>query len=109
MVECDLSRVLCILRSVYPVVQTIDEFSQSILFRDGTKAVLIEPSDNDYFKTSARRIIVCTHKLLQQGVASSNQMTTLSELLALVLNSAKKGKSNVLSQGYVLSGYQHRE
>ncbi|KAJ8407974.1 hypothetical protein AAFF_G00262020 [Aldrovandia affinis] len=109
MAECDLSRALCILRSVYPVVQTIDEFSQSILFRDGTKAVLIEPSDNDFFKTSARRIIVCAHKLLPQGVASSNQMTTLLELLALVLNSAKKGKSNVLSQGYVLSEYQHRE
>ncbi|KAJ8408610.1 hypothetical protein AAFF_G00252450 [Aldrovandia affinis] len=108
MEKCDLSRVLCILRSVYPVVQMIDEFSQSILFKDGRKAVLIEPSDNDYLKTSARSIIVCTDKMLQQRVASIDQVTTLQELLAFILNSAKKkGRSNVLSQGYAPSGQQH--
>ncbi|KAI1905134.1 hypothetical protein AGOR_G00012990 [Albula goreensis] len=110
MVDRDLSRVLFILRSVYPVVQTIDEFSQSILFKDGRKAVLIEPSDSDYLKTSARRLIVCTDKVLQQQITSSTQITTLSELLAFVLNTAKKkGKCNVLSQGYVLRAHHHRE
>ncbi|KAJ8346585.1 hypothetical protein SKAU_G00279860 [Synaphobranchus kaupii] len=110
MVDCDLSRVLCILRSVYPVVLNIEEFSHSIVFRDGKKAVLIEPSDNDYIKTTARRIFICSDRLLHQREASSHQISTLSELLAFVLNSAKKkDKINVLSQGYVLWGHEYRE
>ncbi|XP_061118802.1 telomerase reverse transcriptase [Conger conger] len=110
MVDCDLSRVLCILRSVYPVVLTIEEFSQSIVFKDGKKAVLIQPSDSNYIKTSARKVFICTDKLLHQRVASTQQISTLSELLAFVLNSAKKkNKSNVLCHGYALWEHEYRE
>ncbi|XP_064164400.1 telomerase reverse transcriptase isoform X2 [Anguilla rostrata] len=106
MVDCDLSRVLCILRSVYPVVLNIEEFSQSIVYKDGKKASLIEPSDSNYIKTFARRVFICTDKLLHQHVASSQQISTLSELLAFVVNCAKKKKrSNVLCLGYTL---EHR-
>ncbi|XP_036384855.1 telomerase reverse transcriptase isoform X2 [Megalops cyprinoides] len=110
MLQNDLSRGLSILRSVYPVVLTIEEFSQKILYRDGRKAVFIEPSDSDFHKMSARRVIVCTDKMLQERVASRNQVAKFSEVLAYVLNSAKKkGKSNVLSYGYILRRPEHRQ
>ncbi|KAJ8286486.1 hypothetical protein GJAV_G00039760 [Gymnothorax javanicus] len=110
MVGCNLSRALSILRSVYPIVMNIEEFSQTILFRDGEKAVLIEQSDSDYIKTSAKRVFICTDKVMNQREANSQQVSTLSELLAFVLNSAKRrNRNNVLSQGYALWEHELRE
>ncbi|XP_047460477.1 telomerase reverse transcriptase isoform X2 [Mugil cephalus] len=96
----DMSGVLDILRLLYRHTQTLDEFADSIVFRNGQRAVLTEPSDTKLFKSFARSVYVCFDKELQQ-VPSFNQICTLSELLAFVLNSLKrKRKKNVLTHGY---------
>uniref|UniRef100_A0A674P7D3 Telomerase reverse transcriptase n=1 Tax=Takifugu rubripes TaxID=31033 RepID=A0A674P7D3_TAKRU len=96
----DLSPTLGILRSLYPHVQVLVDFADDIVFREGHKATLIEESDTSHFKSFVRGIFVCFHKELQQ-VPSCNQICTLPELLAFVLNSVKrKRKRNVLAHGY---------
>ncbi|KAK1880514.1 Telomerase reverse transcriptase [Dissostichus eleginoides] len=96
----DMSPTLDILRFVYPHTQTLEEFANSIVFREGKKAVLIEQSDTNRFKSFVRGVIVCFDKELQQ-VPSFNQICTLPELLAVVLNNLKrKKKKNILAHGY---------
>uniref|UniRef100_A0A672YP60 Telomerase reverse transcriptase n=1 Tax=Sphaeramia orbicularis TaxID=375764 RepID=A0A672YP60_9TELE len=96
----DLSRVLDILRVIYRHVQTLEEFADSIVFREGQRAVPVEQGDTNRFKTFVRGVFVCADKELQQ-VPSCNQICTLPELLAFVLNSLKrKRKRNVLVHGY---------
>ncbi|KAM7372941.1 hypothetical protein PAMP_007830 [Pampus punctatissimus] len=96
----DMSRVLDILRSLYRHIQTLEEFANSIVFREGQKAILIQQSDTNRFKSFVRGVFVCCDKELQQ-VPSCNQICTLPELLAFVLNSLKrKRKRNVLVHGY---------
>uniref|UniRef100_A0A665T7W5 Telomerase reverse transcriptase n=1 Tax=Echeneis naucrates TaxID=173247 RepID=A0A665T7W5_ECHNA len=98
----DLSRVLDILRSLYRHMQTLEEFAESVVFREGRRAVLVEPSDTNRFKTFVRTVFVCFDKELQQ-VPSCSQICTLPELLAFVLNTLKrKRKRNVLAHGYNL-------
>ncbi|KAM4631100.1 telomerase reverse transcriptase isoform 2-T2 [Polymixia lowei] len=100
MSSANMSRVLDILRSLYPHVQTLEEFTESIVFREGQKPVLIEQPDTNRFKSFVRGVFVCTDKILQQ-VPSCNQICTLPELLAYVLNNLKrKRKRNVLAHGY---------
>ncbi|KAM3858645.1 telomerase reverse transcriptase [Diretmus argenteus] len=96
----DMSRVLHILRSLYPHVQTLEEFADSVVFREGQRAVLTEQTDSSRFTSFVRGVFVCTDKKLQQ-VPSCNQICTLRELLAFVLNNLKrKKKRNVLGHGY---------
>ncbi|KAK2921289.1 telomerase reverse transcriptase [Channa argus] len=96
----DMSGVLDILKLLYRRIQTLEEFADSIAFREGQRAVLIEQSDTNRFKSFVRGVFVCFDKELQQ-VPSCNQICTLPELLAFVLNSLKrKRKRNVLAHGY---------
>uniref|UniRef100_H3C688 Telomerase reverse transcriptase n=1 Tax=Tetraodon nigroviridis TaxID=99883 RepID=H3C688_TETNG len=96
----DLSPTLGILRSLYKHVQILEDFADNIVFKEGRKVMLIEESDTSQFKTFVQRIYVCFDKELQQ-VPSCNQICTLPEVLAFVLNSAKrKKKRNVLAHGY---------
>ncbi|XP_018556913.1 telomerase reverse transcriptase isoform X1 [Lates calcarifer] len=96
----DMSGVLDILRSLYRHTQTLEEFADSIVFREGQRAVLVEQSDTNRFKSFVRAVFVCFDKELQQ-VPSCNQICTLPELLAFVLNNMKrKRKRNVLAHGY---------
>uniref|UniRef100_A0A674CVY3 Telomerase reverse transcriptase n=1 Tax=Salmo trutta TaxID=8032 RepID=A0A674CVY3_SALTR len=89
-----MTRVLGILCSLYPHVQTLDEFADSTVFREGQRAVLIEPTDTNRFISFVRGVYVCTDKTLQN-------ISTLPELLAFVLNNIKrKKKRNVLAHGY---------
>ncbi|XP_008285832.1 telomerase reverse transcriptase [Stegastes partitus] len=96
----DMSGVLDTLRLLYRHVQTLEEFASSVVFREGQRAVLIEQSDTNRFKLFVRGVFVCFDKELQQ-IPSCNQICTLPELLAFVLNSLKrKRKKNVLAHGY---------
>ncbi|XP_054620722.1 telomerase reverse transcriptase isoform X2 [Dunckerocampus dactyliophorus] len=96
----DMSRVLDTLRSLYGHLKTLEEFTDGVVFRDGQRAVLVQQTDTNRFKTFVRNVFVCYDKELQQ-VPSRHQICTLSELLAFVLNSLKrKKKRNILAHGY---------
>uniref|UniRef100_A0A8C7CUD9 Telomerase reverse transcriptase n=1 Tax=Oncorhynchus kisutch TaxID=8019 RepID=A0A8C7CUD9_ONCKI len=96
----DMTRVLGILSSLYPHVETLEEFADHTVFREGQRAVLIEPTDTTRFISFVRGVFVCTDKTLQD-VPSCNQISTVPELLAFVLNNTKrKKKRNVLAHGY---------
>lgn len=69
-----MSSAIDILRSLYQHVQVLEEFVDSIVFKEGRKAVLVEESDTNRFKTFVRSIFVCFDKELQQ-VPSCNQVT----------------------------------
>ncbi|CAL8364540.1 unnamed protein product [Arctogadus glacialis] len=100
MSRSDPSRVLAILKSLYQHVQTLNQFADTIVFREGQKAPLIEGSDTARFKSFVGGIFVCTDQQLQQ-LPSRNEICTLPELLAFVLNNVKrKKKRNVLAHGY---------
>uniref|UniRef100_A0AAV2K7V5 Telomerase reverse transcriptase n=1 Tax=Knipowitschia caucasica TaxID=637954 RepID=A0AAV2K7V5_KNICA len=100
MTSTDLSEVLKILRSLYLRVQTLEDFADGIVFKEGHKSQVIEQSDSSRFSTFIRGVYVCSDKELQQ-VPSSNQICTLPELLAFVLNNLKrKRKNNVFIHGY---------
>uniref|UniRef100_A0A8C4Z5F3 Telomerase reverse transcriptase n=1 Tax=Gadus morhua TaxID=8049 RepID=A0A8C4Z5F3_GADMO len=100
MSRSDTSRVLDILKSLYQHVQTLNQFADTIVFREGQKASLIEGSDTARFKSFVGGIFVCTDQQLQQ-LPSRNEICTLPELLAFVLNTVKrKKKRNVLAHGY---------
>lgn len=100
MTTTDLSRVLVILRSLYRKVETLEEFADSIVFKEGQKPRLIEEADTTRYLAFVHGVYVCSEKELQQ-VPSSNQICTLPELLAFVLNNLKrKKKRNVLVHGY---------
>ncbi|XP_024113651.1 telomerase reverse transcriptase isoform X1 [Oryzias melastigma] len=96
----DVSRVLELLRSLYKRTQTLQEFADGVVFRDGRRATLLQPSDSIVFQTFVRAVFVCSDEELRE-VRSSKQICTFSELLAFVLNNLKRSKSNnVLAQGY---------
>nr|XP_029506925.1 telomerase reverse transcriptase [Oncorhynchus nerka] len=96
----DMTRVLGILSSLYRHVETLEEFANHTVFREGQRAVLIEPTDTTRFISFVRGVFVCTDKTLQD-VPSCNQISTVPELLAFVLNNIKrKKKRNVLAHGY---------
>lgn len=62
----DMSGVLRILRSLYGHTQTMEEFAESIVFREGQRAVLVEQSDTNRFKSFISGVFVCFDKELQQ-------------------------------------------
>ncbi|KAM6899371.1 telomerase reverse transcriptase [Xenentodon cancila] len=96
----DTSGVLNILRSLYRHIQTLEEFADGVVFREGARAALVEQSDTSRFKSFVKGVFVCFDKELQQ-IPSCNQICTLQELLAFVLNNLKrKKKRNVLAHGY---------
>uniref|UniRef100_A0AAZ3RBV7 Telomerase reverse transcriptase n=1 Tax=Oncorhynchus tshawytscha TaxID=74940 RepID=A0AAZ3RBV7_ONCTS len=96
----DMTRVLGILSSLYRHVETLEEFADHTVFREGQRAVLIEPTDTTRFISFVRGVFVCTDKTLQD-VPSCNQISTVPELLAFVLNNTKRTKKrNVLAYGY---------
>ncbi|TKS88925.1 Telomerase reverse transcriptase [Collichthys lucidus] len=100
MSTAEISPTLGILKSLYQHVKTLEEFADSIVFKEGPKAALIKQSDTNRFKSFVRDVFVCFDKELQQ-VPSCNQICTLPELLAFVLNRLKrKKKRNVLAHGY---------
>uniref|UniRef100_A0A3Q3XG37 Telomerase reverse transcriptase n=1 Tax=Mola mola TaxID=94237 RepID=A0A3Q3XG37_MOLML len=100
MSAADMSRVVAILQSLYRHVQTLEEFAEGIVYREGHRAVLIEESDTNRYTSFVQGVFVCLDKKLQQ-VPSCNQICTLPELLAFVLNTLKrKRKRNVLAHGY---------
>lgn len=69
----DMSQALSILRSLYQHVQTLEEFADNIVFREGQRALLIDQSDTNRFKCFVRGVFVCFDKELQQ-VPSCNQV-----------------------------------
>ncbi|XP_030597126.1 telomerase reverse transcriptase isoform X1 [Archocentrus centrarchus] len=96
----DMSGVLDTLRLLYRHTNTLEEFADSIVFREGQKAALTEQLDTNRFKSFVRSVFVCFDKELQQ-VPSCKQICSLPELLAFVLNTLKrKRKRNVLAHGY---------
>ncbi|XP_048848450.1 telomerase reverse transcriptase isoform X2 [Brienomyrus brachyistius] len=102
MASSDVTRVLRLIRSVYPIVQTAQEFSDTVVFKEGRKLVLVEPSDSARYGSFIEGLVICSDRVLQH-VPSCTQVITLAELLALVLNTLKRRRrKNVLSQGYSL-------
>ncbi|XP_072303752.1 telomerase reverse transcriptase isoform X2 [Eucyclogobius newberryi] len=100
MTSTDFSCVLKILHSLYLKVETLEDFADGIVFKEGQKPRVIEESDTTRFSSFVRGVYVCSDKELQQ-VPSSTQICTLPELLAFVLNNLKrKRKKNVLIHGY---------
>lgn len=73
MSNVDLSAALGILRSLYQHVHILTDFTDNIVFKEGHKAMLIEESDTNQFKSFVRGIFVCFDKELQQ-VPSCNQV-----------------------------------
>lgn len=51
--------VFAILRSLYPHVQTLEEFADGLVFSDGRKAVLLEEKDGARFQKLTRGLIIC--------------------------------------------------
>lgn len=76
MAVTDMSSVLDILRSLYRHTQTLEEFADSIVFKEGHKALLSEESDTNRFKSFVRGVFVCFDKELQQ-IPSCNQASSL--------------------------------
>lgn len=68
-----MSGVLDILQSLYRHTQTLEEFANSIVFREGQRAALVDQSDTSRFKTFVQSVFVCFDKELQQ-VPSCNQV-----------------------------------
>lgn len=98
-----LKHSLDILRSLYPLVQTLEEFSNGIVFSDDRKPVLTDDSDGARFQTLVRGLMVCTLTPLQP-VRAPVQHGTLPEVLAFSLNHIKRKKlRNVLGFGYQCS------
>uniref|UniRef100_A0A9J8BUL2 Telomerase reverse transcriptase n=1 Tax=Cyprinus carpio carpio TaxID=630221 RepID=A0A9J8BUL2_CYPCA len=94
---------LGILRSLYPVVQTLEEFADRLVFSDGRKPVLVEEKDGARFKKLLRGLIICASTPLQQ-LRVPAQLSTLPEVLAFTLNHIKRKKlRNVLGFGYQCS------
>uniref|UniRef100_A0A8C1V0C0 Telomerase reverse transcriptase n=1 Tax=Cyprinus carpio TaxID=7962 RepID=A0A8C1V0C0_CYPCA len=92
---------LGILRSLYPVVQTLEEFADRLVFSDGRKPVLVEEKDGARFKKLLRGLIICASTPLQQLRVP---LSTLPEVLAFTLNHIKRKKlRNVLGFGYQCS------
>lgn len=76
----DLARPLAVLRSLYQHVRTLEEFADKTVFKEGRRAVLIEPSDTNRFVTFVRGVFVCFDKELQQ-VPNCNQVTSCKSQL----------------------------
>lgn len=51
--------VFAILRSLYPCVQTLEEFADGLVFSDGRKPVLLEEKDGARFQKLTRGLIIC--------------------------------------------------
>ncbi len=51
--------VFAILRSLYPRVQTLEEFADGLVFSDGRKPVLLEEKDGARFQKLTRGLIIC--------------------------------------------------
>ncbi|XP_076006113.1 telomerase reverse transcriptase [Genypterus blacodes] len=95
-----MSPVLDILRVRYRHVETLEEFADDVKFREGQKAALVQQEDSDRFRNFTRSVYICRDTKLQQ-VPSCNQICTLPELLAFILNKIKRKKRrNVLAHGY---------
>ncbi|XP_019731824.1 telomerase reverse transcriptase [Hippocampus comes] len=102
MSSADLSQVFDLVRSLYCHTQTLEEFTDRIVFQEGHKVVLVEQADSYAFKSFVGSLVVGYDDELQH-VPSCHQVSTLSELLAFILNSLKrKKKHNILVRGYKL-------
>ncbi|KAK7898605.1 hypothetical protein WMY93_019458 [Mugilogobius chulae] len=109
MTSTDLSCVLKILHSLYLKVETLEDFANGIVFKEGQKPRVIEQSDTTRFTSFVRGVYVCSDKELQQ-VPSSTQICSLPELLAFVLNNLKrKRKKSVLIHGYNFSPHNEQQ
>ncbi|XP_043088957.1 telomerase reverse transcriptase isoform X2 [Puntigrus tetrazona] len=98
--EGGFKHVFAILRSLYPRVQTLEEFADGLVFPDGRKAVLLEEEDGARVHKLARALIVCACTPPQQ-LRVPAQLGTLPEVLAFTLNHIKRKKlRNVLGFGY---------
>ncbi|TNN38686.1 Telomerase reverse transcriptase [Liparis tanakae] len=96
----DMSPALDILRSVYRHTETLEEFAGCVVFRDGRRAALVEPTDSLRFRSFVRGVFVCFDQELKQ-VPSGSQICSLPELLAFVVNNlTRKRKKNTLAHGY---------
>ncbi|KAK7124179.1 hypothetical protein R3I94_018513 [Phoxinus phoxinus] len=92
--------VFGILRSLYPVVQTLEEFADGLVFSDGRKPALLEERDGVRFKSLVRGLMICAFTPPQQQRVPA-QLSTLPEVLAFTLNHIKRKKlRNVLGFGY---------
>uniref|UniRef100_A0A671RMH8 Telomerase reverse transcriptase n=1 Tax=Sinocyclocheilus anshuiensis TaxID=1608454 RepID=A0A671RMH8_9TELE len=95
--------VFAILRSLYPRVQTLEEFADGLVFSDGRKPALLEEKDGARFQKLAGGLIICAREPPQQ-LREPAQLSTLPEVLAFTLNHIKRKKlRNVLGFGYQCS------
>ncbi|TRZ04441.1 hypothetical protein DNTS_028820 [Danionella cerebrum] len=98
--ECGSKHVFDILNKIYPIVQSLEEFADGVVFADGRKAVLLEKTDSVGFTKALREITVCSFAPPPQQQFPS-QDCTLQEILAFTLNHIKQKKlRNVLGFGY---------
>ncbi|XP_016376203.1 telomerase reverse transcriptase [Sinocyclocheilus rhinocerous] len=58
--------VFAILRSLYPRVQTLEEFADGLVFSDGRKPALLEEKDGARFQKLAGGLIICAREPPQQ-------------------------------------------
>uniref|UniRef100_A0A8C9VGR4 Telomerase reverse transcriptase n=1 Tax=Scleropages formosus TaxID=113540 RepID=A0A8C9VGR4_SCLFO len=92
----DLSRVLELLRSIYPLVQTLEEFAESLQFKEGRKATLVEASDSELYRTFTRTLVVCRDGVLRQT-------PSCAQVRARALSRA--GPAGVTEQGREAEGW----
>uniref|UniRef100_A0A8C2EE51 Telomerase reverse transcriptase n=1 Tax=Cyprinus carpio TaxID=7962 RepID=A0A8C2EE51_CYPCA len=101
--EGGFKHVFAILRSLYPRVQTLQEFADGLVFSDGRKPVLLDEKDGARFQKLAGGLIICACAPPQQ-LRVPAQLGTLPEVLAFTLNHIKRKKlRNVLGFGYQCS------
>ncbi|XP_059411518.1 telomerase reverse transcriptase [Carassius carassius] len=98
--EGGFKQVFAILRSLYPRVQTLEEFADGLVFSDGRKPVLLDENDGARFQKLAGGLLICARTPPQQ-LRVPAQLSTLPEVLAFTLNHIKRKKMrNVLGFGY---------
>ncbi|XP_026145931.1 telomerase reverse transcriptase-like [Carassius auratus] len=98
--EGGFKHVFAILRSLYPRVQTLEEFADGLVFSDGRKPVLLDENDGARFQKLAGGLLICARTPPQQ-LRVPAQLSTLPEVLAFTLNHIKRKKlRNVLGFGY---------
>jgi len=81
---------------LYPVVQTLEEFADGLVFSDGRKPALLEERDGARFKNLVRGLMICAFTPPQQQRVPAQvpqSHSTLSDSLHINTN---RGFSKVL-------------
>uniref|UniRef100_A0A8C1X313 Telomerase reverse transcriptase n=1 Tax=Cyprinus carpio TaxID=7962 RepID=A0A8C1X313_CYPCA len=102
--EGGFKHVFAILRSLYPRVQTLQEFADGLVFSDGRKPVLLDEKDGARFQKLCIYLLFSCYFSEQCPNCDIKSLGTLPEVLAFTLNHIKRKKlRNVLGFGYQCS------